>query len=52
MGLPDRVFFAGGACHILAFAFLEQIEQCTGRRTMHVAEAVAESMRAHTACHE
>jgi hypothetical protein len=23
-GLPDRVFFACGACHILAYAFLEQ----------------------------
>ena len=23
-GLPDRVFFACGACHILAFAFLER----------------------------
>ncbi len=22
--LPDRVFFAGGACHILAYAFLEK----------------------------
>ncbi len=22
--LPDRVFFAAGACHILAFAFLER----------------------------
>jgi hypothetical protein len=22
--LPDRVFFACGACHILAFAFLER----------------------------
>jgi hypothetical protein len=23
-GLPERVFFAGGACHILAYAFLER----------------------------
>ena len=22
--LPDRVFFAAGACHMLAYAFLEQ----------------------------
>jgi hypothetical protein len=23
--LPDRVFFAAGACHILAYAFIERI---------------------------
>ena len=25
-GLPDRVFFACGACHILAYAFLERFD--------------------------
>ena len=26
--LPDRVFFAAGACHILAYAFLERFQNC------------------------
>ena len=26
-GLPDRVFFACGACHILAYAFLERYDR-------------------------
>lgn len=26
--LPDRVFFAAGACHILAYAFLERFPHC------------------------
>lgn len=29
--LPDRVFFACGACHILAYAFLEAHPGCGGR---------------------
>lgn len=29
--LPDRVFFAAGACHILAYAFLERFPDCGAR---------------------
>jgi hypothetical protein len=29
--LPDRVFFAAGACHILAYAFLERFPDCDAR---------------------
>ncbi|HRE20223.1 MAG TPA: hypothetical protein PKW21_04225 [Rhabdaerophilum sp.] len=30
-GLPDRVFFAAGACHILAYAFLDRFPEAGGR---------------------
>ena len=30
-GLPNRVFFAAGACHILAYAFLERFPCCSAR---------------------
>lgn len=29
--LPERVFFAAGACHILAYAFLERFPDCGAR---------------------
>jgi hypothetical protein len=29
--LPDRVFFAAGACHILAYAFLERFPERGGK---------------------